>query len=247
MKKILQISMAMAKAEFILKNEGNYLGVLWYVLEPLFLLSIFLLVKKITGADIEHYPLYLVIGLTMFNFFRKVTDSTITAIINNHYLLSNLIIPKEVFVLSTFLRVVYSHIFEIVIMLSFLLFFHMPIWYLLFYIPIFIVFSIFILGVSFFLSSISVYINDLGNLWGVFSRVLWLATPIFYSSKLELPLNINLINPLYHFITISRDIIIYHQAPDLKMVTIVSIESIIIFLLGFFIFQKVKPAFAENL
>jgi len=247
MRQLLTSSIAIARADFKLKNEGNYLGLLWYILDPLFLFAIFLVVRNFLGAGIEHYPVYLLIGLILFNFFQKVTGDSISAIPRNANLISNLKIKPEVFVFSAFLKSTYAHLFEMLIIIATLLYFNLPIWYLGFYILIFFVFSLFILGISLMLSSISVYINDLSNIWNVFTRLLWFTTPIFYSSRLELPFDFNRVNPMYHFITMTRDIVIHHQVPELWMILASIIEAAIVFMLGLFIFQRTKLSFAENL
>ena len=83
-KQVLSTSLALAKANFKLKNEGNYLGILWYLLEPLLMFFIFLAVRRILGADIPYYPMYLFLGLVIFNFFRKTTTDATRTIINNY-------------------------------------------------------------------------------------------------------------------------------------------------------------------
>ena len=85
LKSTLGLSLALAKAQFKLKNEGTWLGVLWYLLAPiltfLFMLGIF---HDRLGNNIPNYPLYLLLGIILFNFFRKIADESV-AIIKNRF------------------------------------------------------------------------------------------------------------------------------------------------------------------
>ena len=71
LKSILGLSLQLAKARFKLRNEGSYLGIFWYLLEPFLLFVIILGIRSafVGGSGGEDYPLYLIIGLVMINFF----------------------------------------------------------------------------------------------------------------------------------------------------------------------------------
>ena len=74
LKKFIELSFALAKAQFKLRNEGSYLGIFWYILNPIFIFSLLLLIFSTrVGQGIPHYPLYLLLGIIMFNFFQTAT------------------------------------------------------------------------------------------------------------------------------------------------------------------------------
>ena len=84
-KNILRISLALAKVNFNLRIEGSYLGVLWYLLNPLILFAVLWFVKEAAFAEVKinYYPLYLLIGIAGFNFFKQAITSSIDAISSN--------------------------------------------------------------------------------------------------------------------------------------------------------------------
>jgi ABC-type polysaccharide/polyol phosphate export permease len=246
LKSVLGLSLQLAKANFKLRNEGSYLGIFWYLLEPLFM---FLIIMFIRGAfrigDIPHYPIYLLIGLILFNFFRQSTSSSVDAITNNASFIKSRQITKESLVISKVLQSVYSHFFEIILLIIFLVIFGVSLKGLIFYPLVFVLLLIFIFGASFLLSVIGVYINDFGNVWGIFTRLLWFGTPLFYVIKEGTGIYFfNLFNPMYYFITITRDIII-NNTIEIWMVGIVLGVSLFLFFIGFLIFEKYKNKFAE--
>jgi len=107
-------------------------------------------------------------------------------------------------------------------------------------------FSFFIYGLSLILASLYVYFADLENIWYFFSRLLFFATPIFYTIKGQNRLFIaNFFNPLYYYITLGRDVLIYSKTPDLWLVAGALIYSLLFFIVGSIIFNKLKTKFAE--
>ena len=53
------------------RYKGSALGVVWSLLNPLILMGIYVLVFSVLwkATDIEHYPLYLLVGLALWLFF----------------------------------------------------------------------------------------------------------------------------------------------------------------------------------
>ena len=246
-KHTFQTSIALAKSSFKLQNEGSYLGILWYAFEPMMFFALFIYIRHIVGKGIEYYPIYLLIGLLMFNFFRTATSGALRAIVSNSGLITNLKIRQEVFVLASFFHAAYEHLFELILLVIALLYYGLPLWYMVFYPVIFLVLSLFTLGLSFILSAAAVYINDLSNLWNVLTRILWVVTPIFYTAKLELPFDVNEYNPLYYSIAMARDIMISHQFPEMRIIVSSLIAGFGALTIGLLIFNKVKLGFAEKL
>ncbi len=247
---ILGLSLSLAKANFKIRNEGSYLGILWYLLEPLVFLIVLLTIRQsVVNTNIASYQLYLFIGLIMFNFFNAVTNFSTRVIQNNSGFIKSLRINKEVFVISGLLQFVFSHFFEFLILIIFSLFFEIKFLYLLIFYPIlFLFFCFFTVGISFILSIVGVYIKDLSNVWSVFTRLLWLITPIFYTiENNSLLQKINIFNPLYYFINIARDIVIYSKLPNIYWVLLIVFCSVFVFLIGLIFFEKSKKSLAERI
>ena len=245
LKSILGLSFQLARAGFKLRNEGSYLGLLWYLLEPLLMFLILLTLRHVVGVGVESYPIYLFIGLIMFDFFRKTTIEATGVIFINGGLIKSTNVNREVFIVSTVLKNVFSHLIELIILIGLLVFYGISTVYIVFYLPILAVFALFVLGISFTVSIVGTYLIDFGKIWNVLTRILWFATPIFYSTRLELPININYVNPLYYFISITRDIIAYNRIPEVWMMVGAVVFSSVSFFCGLFIFKKFKHKLGE--
>lgn len=245
-KNILGLSFILAKVKFKLRNEGSYLGIFWYLLNPLAMFSIFLFLGKfINKTTAEHYPVYLLLGLIMFNLFRSATDVSTSSITGNAGIVKSLKINFEPFVISSVLQAVFSHLFELAILIIFLIYFKISLFGLLFYPLILLLLIMFITGFSFILATIGTYINDMVNIWSIIVNLLWFAAPVFYVvTNGSAPL-INKINPMFYFITTARDMVVYNTMPDIKMLLIAVALSFASLSLGIFVFEKYKNKFSE--
>jgi ABC-2 type transport system permease protein len=246
-RQLIESAVIISRSLFKLRVEGSYLGILWYLLEPLALFAILLTIRGIIGAGIEHYPAYLIVGLILFNFFRKTTQAAANCINANSNLITGLNTRSELFVLASFGMGVFIHAFEVIIIAGVLYFTGLPLIYLALYGFVFVVFAPFVLAACFFLVSTGVYVNDIDNLWAVLTRLLWFATPVFYKPILNLPFNLNVLNPMYHFITFTREMVIYHRMPDIVSFLSVAIFSVVMLLLGYTLFRKLEVHFAERI
>ena len=244
----LRISLHLAKVHFKLKNEGTWLGIFWYLLNPILtFILLFLIFYDRVGQKIPFYPLYLFFGLIIFNFFQRTTSESLRAISANSSLVRSMSFPAETIIVSVILKTVFSHVFEILVFSVLCVFYGIGIAKLFLLYPVILLFlSVFSLGISFLLSSLQVYFSDLDNIWDFTSRLIWFTTPIFYAIGGQTRLQfINLANPMYYFISISRDAIIYSKPPEAWMVSGAVMFSCLALLFGLAVFHKLKPRFAE--
>ena len=244
---IFNLSLILAKAEFKLKNEGSYLGILWYLLNPLFMFAILLAVfSGRLGAEIEYYSLYLLLGIIMFNFFQQATVESTRVINDNKWIIKSVYFSYESLIVSIVFKTILSHLFEILLFAGFLIFYDVSMTSLLFYPIILIIFSFFVAGISFILSTLTVFFVDLNNIWNFAVHLIWLGTPIFYTIENQINMLIfNSFNPLYYFITLARDLIIYSKTPEWWLVVGALSYAAMFFLIGMLFFNKFKHKFAE--
>lgn len=245
-KHFIELSYQLAIADFKTRNEGTYLGIAWYLLSPLLLfLSLWLIFFDRIGQEIPEYPGYLFIGIILFSFFQNITTSSIRLLRDHFQLINSINFNKATLVLSTVINHLFSHFFEIIlVMIVFLIFGISPLGFI-FYPLILLLFAAFIYGFSLILTVIGTYFRDLDNIWVFISRLLWFVTPIFYSFEGQTRLYLlNQFNPAYHFINITRELILYNNLAW-NSIIIASIFTIIVLAIGIPLFNKNKYRFAE--
>ena len=105
---LVRTSYVLAKADIRVKNEGSYFGALWNFLDPLFIFLILLFIRGVFNIGLsEDYPLYLLIGLIVFNFFRQSSVRSLRSISGNSQLINNLKISPWVLALSSLFHVLF--------------------------------------------------------------------------------------------------------------------------------------------
>ncbi|MFA5856458.1 MAG: hypothetical protein WC867_03805 [Candidatus Pacearchaeota archaeon] len=242
---VLRLGFSLAKANFKLRNEGSYLGIFWYLLEPLLLFLILIAINPLFQGSLDSsYPLYLLLGLILFNFFSQTSIMSTDIIEANKFYIKSIKISYESLILSSFLQNLFSHFFEIIIFL-FLFLFYQQISFMIFsYIIVIALLGSFTIGISMLLSTIGVYSSDFNNVWRVLIRLLWFITPIFYYVPKQYE-NLFLLNPLYCYITLARKLMINNKFPSYTLWVFSLVYSLIFLFLGYYIFYKYKSKFAE--
>ncbi|NCS98927.1 ABC transporter permease [Candidatus Parcubacteria bacterium] len=247
LKSVFGLGFSIAKADFVLKHEGTILGIAWYALVPIMtFVLMFGVFRERLGGDIPSYPLYLLLGILIFNFFKTVTNECVSLVKDRAGLINSVNFHHEALVLAIAIKTLFAHIFEIMILFGFLIFFDIPLLTILLYIIILIILTTFSVGAGLILASLGAYFFDLRQIWVYVLGGVWFITPIFYAiettGKMFL---VNLFNPLYFIVTLARDIIIYTRVPDFYIIFGALGYSLAAIIIGFLLFKKLKVKFSE--
>jgi lipopolysaccharide transport system permease protein len=249
LRKDLTLLYQLTKTSLKLQNENSLLGILWYILGPLFLFTILLFVfSHRLGGDIEHYPLYLLIGIVTWNFFATGTARCMTAFSSNAALIKSLPIKLEVLVLSAVLYTLITHVLEIILFGAFMYWYNVAPTYILLYCIVLMLGFFFTLGAGFFLSSMYVLLRDVEQIWSVLTRAWWFATPIFYVPTPNGPgMLLSKFNPLYYMVHLPRELLIYHRIPPMNDFIALAAFAGVACIVGYSIFIVSRSHFIERL
>ncbi len=247
LKQTFNLAVEMAIANFKLRNEGSYLGVFWYLLNPILQFIVLLIVfSRNLGQGIEMYPVYVFIGVILFNYFQQTTVESARVMEDNKNIIKSIRLPLFALPLSVALKNLFSHLFEYILLIGIVIYYSANITGLIVYPFIFILFFFFTLGVSFIISAINVHVSDMENVWAFAVKLLWLGTPIFYAISSGMIYYLNQVNPIYYFISAVREIII-NGVYSSNLIYLGIATSVLFFLIGFLIFGLLKNKFAEKL
>ena len=203
----------LVKRDIKKKYRRSVLGILWSMLNPFLTMLIMAMVfSSFFKFAIANFPVYLLTGQLIFNFYSEATGTAMGSILENASLIKKVYVPKHIFpiakVLSSCVNFVLSLpglILVIVItkapIKSSVLFSIIPVIYVLF----------FCLGVGLLLASVAVYFRDMFHLYGVLLTAISYLTPLFYPKEIvpkEYMFLIDL-NPMVYFVDLFRDIVYY--------------------------------------
>lgn len=175
----------MSVTEFKRVYFGTVLGYLWSLIRPLMLFGVLLFVFTQVfhiGSDlVDHYPVYLLLGIVLFTFFQESTTNSVTAVVAQEGVVRKTQFPRLVIPLSTVLTGAFNLGLNLVVVFVFALAFGVePAWsWLLFPFAAVVLFG-FTAAVSMALSVLYVRFRDVAIIWLVVAQVLFYATPILY-------------------------------------------------------------------
>lgn len=238
------------KKEIRGKYKGSFLGILWSFVNPLLQVAVYAIVfPYIMRIQTENYLIYLIIGIIPWTFFTTVINQGMITIRMNAGIIKKVYFPREILPISVALSGLINFLISCIIIVLFCLFGGVGItWHIVLLPFIAIIQFVLTLGIVFALSAINIYIKDTEYIIAFILNMLFYATPILYEAVL-FPEKIRWIlylNPMTQVVLAYRDIFLYHQVPELSGIIYLIIVTIIIFVLGLFIFRKLEKGFAEE-
>lgn len=174
----------MVSTDFKVRYQGSALGYLWSLLKPLFLFAILYVVFTYIiplGKDIEHYPVYLLLGIVLWNFFTETTVIGASSVVARGDLIRKISIPRYLVVISSSLSALINLGLSLVVVFIFALFNGITpsiTWLLL--IPLIIELYVLSLGISFFLSTVYVKFRDVTYIWEIILQAGFYASAIIF-------------------------------------------------------------------
>lgn len=242
----------LVKRDIIVRYRKSFLGMLWTVLNPLLMMCVMTLVfSNLFKTQVENYPVYVLIGMMVFNFHSESSNQAMLSIVDNAALIKKVYIPKYLFPisksLSSLVNLLFAFVALVIVMIVTGASFHWTI--LLVIIPL-IGLLIFNIGLALFLSAIDVFFRDMTHLYSSAILTAWnYLTPIFYTADI-IPNNLKGViyaNPMYYFVTCFRSLIMEGIVPE----TIIFIKcfgyAIIMLIIGVLMFKRTQDKFILHL
>ena len=234
------------------KYKGSVLGFAWTFINPLLQLGVYTIVfSYIMRAGVEDYYLFLFVALIPWIFFSVSVSAGAGCIRAQGNMVKKIYFPREVipisFVASQFVNMLLSFLVVFAVILisgkgfNFEAFLFLPL--------IMIIEFLMATGLTMIISGFAVYFRDIEHFITIIVLLWQFLTPVMYDLKLvpdEL-LSIYRLNPMTPIIVAYRDILYYKQIPQVNSLISASLFAVVIFVLGFIIFGKLKEHFAEEL
>jgi len=247
--------------DFKLRYQGSVLGYAWSLLKPLFLFAIMYIVfgLLIKLGSIEHYPVYLLLGIVLWTFFSEATNQGMASIVTNSDLLRKISFPKYIIVLATTISALINLTLNLVIVAILMVVNGVDIQSTIVFFPLYILeIYVFALGLALFLSALNVKYRDTGHIWEIIMQAAFYATPIIYPlslviEKSTLAAQVLLMNPVAQAIQDARYSLVTHQSETIGSVfgndifVLIPLAIVaLVFIGGALYFKKNSKYFAEK-
>lgn len=229
------------------KYRRSVLGIMWSMLNPIMIMLIMSFVfSHLFRFDIKNYPMYLIVGQVMFNFYSEATNFAMGSIIDNSALIKKTYVPKYLFTVSRVMSSLVNLALTLPAIFIIALVTGNPISWHFFVclIPILLLFF-FCMGVGLFLAAVTVYFRDIYHLYGVILAALSYATPTFYPVTIipESYRYVMYFNPLTHYLEALRDCVYLDKLPSLTNIGMCGLLAVIMMVIGSYAFKKYQDNF----
>lgn len=239
--------------DFKVKYKRSALGILWSLLYPIMMMAVLAIVFtnifRVSNPEIN-FLVYLMIGLTYFNYFNEASNAALGSIIFNSTLIKKVYLPKYIFPLSKVVFVGINFLLSLIPLYLMILITGtgLNIYHLL--LPFsFLFLFMFTLGMGYILATMAVFLRDTVYIYGILITIWTYFTPIMYDARI-LPQafqGILRLNPMYHYISFARQIIQYHQFPIVGTWVGCIVSSVVVLLVGLVVFKRNQDKFVYYL
>lgn len=248
---------------FKLRYQDSLLGYVWSLLKPIFLFTVIYIVLVGflgIGAGDPTWPVSLLLGIILWNFFSEITGAGLTSIVDRGDMIRKINFPKYVIVLSASVLAIINLLLNFIVIAIFMVVNQIYPAMGAIFLPLCIV-GLFLLalGLAFLLGAIFVKLRDINYIWEIVMQALFYGSVIMYPLSLVLEKNekiaqLLLLNPIAFFIQEARHLLVNPDTnPTLYSLTgsvwvhiIPIMVVIVIFITGAWYFKRRSPYFAEE-
>ena len=242
------LTVALVVKELKSKYKSATFGFLWILINPLLQMIVLTIVFSIfLKINIKNYPLFVFSGLLPWMFFSLSLQSGTSSLIANRDLIKKLNFPRELLPISSVLAHLSTFILAIALLTLFVVILFGISFHFLFLIPIIALMTLLAIGITLLLSSFDIYYRDVSFILQSALLVWFYITPILYPTALvpEFFLALYNLNPMVGIITAFQSIFLKTNIADWAALTISVFETMILLLVGFFVFKKRSKYFAD--
>jgi len=238
------------------RYRGSVLGFFWSFINPLLLLLIYSFVFSVVlparVEGLEPYALFLFCGILPWTWFSSSILESANVLISGGNLIKKVLFPAEILPIVTVLANLVHFLLGLPILVIFL------IWYqrvpdaagLIWFPVVLLVQLVLTLGIALIVSALTVHFRDIKDILSNLVTFWFFATPIIYQMKdmpSELGRRLLNLNPFTHLAISYQEILFYRGGfGHWKWLVALGVASVGLFLLGYFLFDRLRDSFAEE-
>lgn len=239
--------------ELQVRYSNSVLGVVWSLLNPLVMTAIFSVVFGVLMPQtVPAYPVFFLAGLLPWNFFSQSLISSTQAIVASGNLINRVYFPREILPIAIVLANGVNFLIALVPLVILMLIYQLPLTMALLWLPVLVaVQTALSIGLGLGLAAVNTLFRDVQQIVDVAILPLFFATPIVYSldairdpALRELLLRVN---PMANLVAGYRAVIHAGTAPDLGYLALSAATAAASLLIGWLLFRRLSPAFADEL
>ncbi|WP_352402146.1 ABC transporter permease [Synergistes jonesii] len=239
----------LVRRDIRLKYRRSVLGYFWSIMNPLLIMLVLTAVfsNLFRRYNMVNYPVYVIIGRAVFDFFQHATSQGMLSIIGNANLIRKIYVPKYIFTLASVTSAAVDFIFSLgAIAIVMIITRTVPSWYVLLLPFVIVQLYVFCLGFSFFLAAATVFFRDTRYIYNALMLGWMFVSAIFYPASIlpeKLLWFVSNFNPMFIYIGQARDLILYGAMPPCQYILTGTLWALVTFFIGMEIFRRTQDSF----
>lgn len=236
-----------------LKYRGSFFGFLWSMLNPLVMITVYLIAfKYIMQVRSGNFVFLLLLGILAWTFFAASASMGAGAIVDNGGLLKTVQFPRAVLPIASVLFNLAQYLLTIAVFLPMmLLIYQMPPRPSMLLFPVVVLLQVAMtIGIALALSAGTAFFRDIRHFLEIALMVMFWTTPIIYDYQTQVPKAWRwpvLLSPMSPFVLAYQDIFYYGRLPPPEVCTVAILYATVAFFGGFALFTRVQHEFVEQI
>ena len=248
----------MIKREVIGRYRGSVLGIIWSFFNPMLMLAVYTFFFSVVfnarwgggTGDKSEFAILIFSGMIVHALFAECIGRAPGLILSNVNYVKKVVFPLQILPVVALGAALFHTVVSFGVLLVFYVLVYGHLNWTVIFLPLIIVpYLIVILGFSWFLASVGVYLRDVGQTTAILVTLLMFVSPVFYpiSAVPEAFRPLLQLNPLTFIIEQTRDVVIWNRLPAWGGLALYWLAGAAIGWAGLFWFQKARKGFADVL
>ncbi len=239
-----------AISDLKIRYRNSVLGIFWSLIEPLLMLGVlFVVFSTMFKFEIPNFPIYLLVGIVCYNFFKNGTVFALNSLSNRATLMTQIYFPRSIPAISAGITASIMLILELVVLAIFIVIFQfVPTVTILFFPLVLGLLFLLVLGVALPLSVLNVKFKDTEFIWQIVVHAGFFLTPIFYQFDM-MPVqvqNVLQFSPMVQIVTMAHHVVLYGTLPSINTILYAVGSISAITAIGYLIFRKYQSKIVEE-
>lgn len=249
----------MAQREIIGRYKGSIFGLAWSFFHPVLMLAVYTFVFSVVfktrwgiGGDESktQFAVVLFAGMIVHGLFAEMLNRAPSLVLSNVNYVKKVVFPIEVLPVAAMVATIFHSLISLGVLLVAFVFFNGYLHWTAILTPLVLMpLIILTVGISWILTSLGVFLRDIGQTIGIITTVLMFLSPIFYPVT-ALPETLQpwmMANPLTFIIEQVREVLIWGNTPNWIGLGFYAGIAVTVAWVGYAWFQKTRKAFADVL
>lgn len=251
MKKYFPYAVRAAKADLKAEVTNSFLDWMWWLIEPFSMMLIYTVMFGVVfDASEQYFPIFIFIGITMWSFFTRGITGSVEMVRANRGIVTRIYLPKYILLFSKLMVNGFKMLVSFAVIAVMLVAFRVKITgSILAMLPILAVLFLLTFGIGSILMHYGVYVNDLSYITGILLTMMMYLTGTFYDIAKRIPEPFGVIleksNPVAFLIAEMRNVVLYGQAMDGKLLLAWLAVSVFLVWIGVFIIYRNENSYVK--